>query len=179
MGFDFSSENLSSQIPILSDKVYVSDFCVSNMDSHVIVSLVLSHNVSRFANPRSGLPQAKTPKAAQRNTDVLPDGVPQYRNSAPPTAGSAKGCGPVMTPLCQPNNSSNRPHPTPGGHGRRGEDGGTLSKKATTVRGGAVNAIPQLPHSQLLSRGKDGHALPRSKRCLSPQQLKQAMHRPI
>ena len=52
MGFDFSSENLSRQIPILSDKVYVSDFCVSNMDSHVIVSLVLSLNVQWLTNPR-------------------------------------------------------------------------------------------------------------------------------
>ena len=54
MGFDFSSENLSSQIPILSDKVYVSDFCVSNMDSHVIVSLVLSLNVLGVCEPGRG-----------------------------------------------------------------------------------------------------------------------------
>ena len=63
MGFDFSSENLSSQIPILSDKVYVSDFCVSNMDSHVIVSLVLSLNVLAVPEPRKRLREGRRPEA--------------------------------------------------------------------------------------------------------------------
>ena len=59
MGFYFLPENLSRQISILSDKVYVRDSCVSNKDSHVIISLLCRLTFSPCPN-RAAVARGRT-----------------------------------------------------------------------------------------------------------------------